>query len=69
MLTLKSQEHIKKLSNDNKYNFLVTFSADEADHEKIRIEFMNYLKKVEAIVKRSNPKDLYQMSYNLFKWT
>lgn len=69
MLTLKSQEHIKKLSNDNKYNFIVTFSADEADHEKIRIEFMNYLKKVETIVKKSDPKDLYQMSYNLFKWT
>lgn len=69
MVKLKSQEHIKKVSPDNKYNFIATFSADEKSHEEIRIEFMKYLKKVETIVKRAPRKDLYQIHYDLFKWS
>ena len=65
---LKALEKLKSLSQDDKYNFLVTFSSKEADKEKIRIEFFNFLKKVESIVKGSEPQNLYQMNFDLFKW-
>lgn len=65
---LKCLEKLKALEQKDKYNFLVTFSAEEEDKEKIRIEFLNFIKKVETIVKKSPPKSLYQMNFDLFKW-
>lgn len=65
---LKSLEQLKKLSQSDKYNFLVTFSSEESDKERIRIEFLNFLKKVESIVKNSKSENLYQMNFDLFKW-
>ncbi len=69
LLKIKSQEHIKKVPSENKYNFVASFSADEKAHEEIRIEFMKYLKKVESIVKKAPAKDLYQLNYDIFKWS
>lgn len=68
-LKLKSIEHLKKVDSENKYNFTVTYSCSKNDQEKIRLEFMKYLKKVESIVKKSEAKSLYQMNFDLFKWT
>lgn len=65
---LKSLEKLKSLSSEDKYNFLVTFSSKEKDKEKIRIEFLNFIKKVESIVKKSEKENLYQMNFDLFKW-
>lgn len=65
---LKSTEWIKSLEEGDKYNFLATFSSTEEDKEKIRIEFLHFLKKVEKIVKDSPPEKLYQINFDLFKW-
>lgn len=65
---LKSLEQLKNLSARDKYNFLVSFSASEEDKEKIRIEFLHFLNKVEKIVKKSKSENLYQMNFDLFNW-
>lgn len=65
---LKSIEWAKKIEFNDKYNFVASFTASEEDKEKIRLEFMSFLKKTEAIVKDSPSKNLYQINFDLFKW-
>lgn len=67
-MKLKSIEWGKRLDDQNKYNFITSFTASEEDKDTIRYEFMSFLKKVEVIVKHSKSKNLYQMNFDLFKW-
>lgn len=64
----KSLEWTKSLEDHDKYNFSANFTASEEDKEKIRIKFMSFLKDVEKIVKDSPSENLYQISFDLFKW-
>jgi hypothetical protein len=65
---IKSNEWIKKVEDKDKYNFCVSFTAEEKDKEIIYFEFMKFLKKVEAVVKNAKSKNLFQMNFDLFKW-
>lgn len=65
---LKSIEWTKRLAEGDKYNFVASFTASEEDKEKIRLEFMRFLKKTESVVKNSNGENLYQINFDLFKW-
>ena len=67
-MRLKAIEYSKKVDQKDKYNFLVNFTATDEDREKIRLDFMKFLKKVEATVKKADSKNLYQMSFDLFKF-
>lgn len=67
-MSLKSIEWIKNLETKDKYNFTVSFTSDEETKESIRIEFLNFLKKVEALVTKAPSKKLYQLNFDLHKW-
>lgn len=64
-----AQTRINLVSNENKYNFQVVFSAEESVRKEIQEEFMKYLKKVQKLVKEAEAKEMYQMSFDLFSWT
>lgn len=67
-MSLKSIEWIKNLETKDKYNFTVSFTSDEETKENIRIEFLNFLKKVEGLVSQAPSKSLYQLNFDLHKW-
>lgn len=67
-LKLKSIEWSKKLDKKDKYNFTASFTASNSDKEKIHIEYLSFLNKVEGIVSKSKSKNLYQINFDLFKW-
>lgn len=67
-MKLKSMEWIKQIEQEDKYNFTASFTATENDKDKIRIEFMKFLKRVEVIVKKAESSNLYQINFDLFKW-
>jgi hypothetical protein len=66
--TLKAFEWNKTLEEKDKYNFTVSFTANDETKEKIRLEFLKILKSVEKDVSNAPSKNLYQMSFDLFKW-
>lgn len=67
-MNLKSIEWTKFLETKDKYNFTVSFTSDEETKEKIRIEFLNYLKTIEKLVSKAPSKKLYQLNFDLHKW-
>ena len=48
--------------------FNVTFSTDEETKIAIHEEFLIFLKKVEELVKKSNPTGVYQLNFDLLSW-
>lgn len=57
-----------KTSEEDKHSFLATFTADRKTYEKIREEFERFLKKVQALVGDSRHENVFQLSFDLFKW-
>ncbi|MCT4642094.1 MAG: DUF4423 domain-containing protein [Bacteriovoracaceae bacterium] len=60
---------LDSLDDEEKYNFIANFSCDQESKEKIRVEFLSFLKKVEKIVKDAPAKELYHLGFDLIKWT
>ena len=67
-MMMKGIEWIKGLETKDKYNFTVSFTSDEETKENIRIEFLNFLKKIEKLVTKAPSENLYQLNFDLFKW-
>lgn len=67
-LAIKAMEWEKSLDTADKYNFTVSFTADEQTKENIRLEFLKMLKTIEELVSKAPSETLYQMNFNLFKW-
>ena len=65
---MKGLEWIKTLDENDKYNFVASFSASENEKEEIHREFLKFLNKIESIVKKASNKNLYQLNFDLFKW-
>ncbi len=58
----------KGLEQNDKYNFTVSFTANEEAKEKIRLEFLKMLNFIEKAVTQAPSEKLYQMNFDLFKW-
>lgn len=69
LLQKSSDRHLQGLPADQKYNFALTFSADEATREKVQREFMKFLKTIEGDVKSAPADEIYGLSFDLFKWS
>lgn len=69
LMQQQSSQHLQGLPEDQKYNFTVTFSADPATQEKIRREFLKFLRAVEPAVKAAPPEEIYAMRFDLFRWS
>ena len=61
-------EHLKRTEEAQKYEFAVTFSADEESRQKIHDEFNVFVKKVETFVRSSPVEGVYQLNFDLFRW-
>lgn len=64
-----ANRHLQSLPEEEKYNFTVLLSADEATRELIQREFLEFLKKLEPLVKAAPAEELYGMRFDLFKWS
>ena len=57
------------LSEQEKYNFSVTFSADLEAQAKIKKEFLAFLSKIKKVVDSAPCEDVYQIDFSLFPWS
>lgn len=64
-----SSRQLQILPEDEKFNFAVTFSADPDTREQIQREFLSFLKKIEGLVKEAPAKDVFGLSFDLFRWS
>lgn len=53
---------------DEKQSLLVTFTMDAASFAALKKEFQAFLKTAEEISKRSRHDEVYQLSFDLFRW-
>ena len=51
------------------YSFSALFSANEKTRNDIQFSYMEFLKKVEKLVKNAKEEHCYQMNFDLFPWT
>jgi uncharacterized protein (TIGR02147 family) len=67
---LKTQmaSQLTRLEESQKQSVLVTFTSDAEAFAKITDEFKDFLKRVEKIVEKSKDSQLFQLSFDLFKW-
>ncbi len=66
---LQALEKINTLDDENAYTFTVVFSTDKAIKEKIHQKFLEFLKETQRLVSKSKEEELYQMNFDLIKWT
>lgn len=69
VMRLRALQHQQLLPENDKYSFMVTFTADEATREKIQREFLKLLGSIESYVKDAPSEAVYQMSFDLFPWS
>jgi len=68
LMQFRSLQRMQQLQESERYNFSVTFTADEKTREKIHREFLALLSKVEKLVKEAPSEEVYQMHFDLFPW-
>lgn len=69
LMRYKSIDQMQRIPKDDKYSFSVTLSCTLEDKNLIHQEFLNFLKKSEAIVKNSKREGIYQINFDLFPWS
>ncbi len=68
-LKLLCMDRLNRDASADDYSFSVTFSASPKTRNKIKSEFLAFLKRVEESVQSSDLEETYQMSFDLFSWT
>ena len=61
-------EHLKRTEQAQKYEFAVTFSANEETRQRIHDEFNEFIKKAEVLVRNAPPEGVFQINFDLFRW-
>lgn len=69
MLRLRSLQQQQLLDDSLNYSFMVTFTADKETRDKIHREFLKFLKTVEGWVKDAPSEEVYQIHFDLFRWS
>lgn len=69
MLRLKSMEKIEKLNSKDYQSFSVVFSSDESTEKEIRERFFKFLEEVKKLTEKSKEKEVYQLNFDLLKWS
>jgi hypothetical protein len=67
---VKSQmiARIARTAEQDRFGFLVTLTMDEASFMRMREEFQQFLSRAEAIAAQAKSENVYQMSFDLFRW-
>jgi len=68
LMNIACQNQLMKMDEEEKENFLVTFSAGESTRKAIQKEFKDFLKRVEDLASKSKDESVYQMNFQLFRW-
>lgn len=68
LIKLKSIDQMQRLDPEEIYSFAVTFTGTDETKAKIREEFLQFLKRVESVVKAADSQNVYQMNFDLFPW-
>lgn len=68
LIRTKSIDQLMKLPSAKKYCFSVLLSSDEETITDLKDHFLQFLKAAEALVGKSDPKNIYQMNFDLFHW-
>jgi len=63
-----SQAQLLKIDEEDKHGFLVTFSADPEAFQRVKTLFRRFLEEIEAVVLKAPSREVYQLSFDLFKW-
>lgn len=61
-------DRLRNLGPEDKHQYTVTLTADDAVMDLIYSEFNSLLKKIESFVKSSKPEGVYQLNFDLFRW-
>jgi Mn-dependent DtxR family transcriptional regulator len=59
---------ILQTAENDKTSMMVTFTADESTHLRVKAKFQEFLKWVESTCSASVDQHTYQMQFDLFKW-
>jgi uncharacterized protein (TIGR02147 family) len=68
LMRSRSLEQFQRLSRGKRYGFSATFSATPDTRAKIQAEFLEFVKKAEALVGASKETHVFQMNFDLFPW-
>lgn len=63
-----SQARLSLVPEEEKQSFMATFTMNAEGFEKLKKEFQIFLKKAEQVSKESRHTEVYQLSFDLFKW-
>lgn len=66
---LLSLQRTKVIEKDERYNFTVIFSADESVRKELQDRFLEYLEKAQKLVKPAPSEQVYQMNFDLLRWS
>lgn len=69
LMHYRALQHQQLLDEKDKYNFSVTFTADERTRERIQREFLDFLGRIEGYVKDAPSEQVYQIHFDLFRWS
>ncbi|MGE0174008.1 MAG: TIGR02147 family protein [Oligoflexales bacterium] len=60
--------HLTKIDEEDRENFLVTFSTDATTIAEIKKEFKEFISRMETKVAKSKEEGVYQLCFSLFPW-
>lgn len=68
LLKAQLQARLQRTIEEEKQSFLVTLTMNRDGFDLINEEFNHFIKKAESITKKAPASELYQLSFDLFKW-
>lgn len=69
LLRLKSMDQLERSSAKDYYSFSVVFSSEESVRREIQERFFQFLEGVKKLVEKGNEKEVYQLNFDLLKWS
>ncbi|MGZ3772753.1 MAG: TIGR02147 family protein [Pseudobdellovibrionaceae bacterium] len=69
LMRLKALEKMDRSSEEDFYSFSVVFSSNAEVQKEIQNRFLSFLSDVQKIVKEEKESDVYQMNFDLLKWS
>ena len=69
LMRLKALEKLQSDPTDDTYSFSVVMSAEPATKDFIHEAFLEFLKKIEIEVKKAEPVEVYQINFDILRWS
>jgi uncharacterized protein (TIGR02147 family) len=69
LLRMKALEQLERLDHKDYYSFTVVFSSEESVQKEIRLRFLQFLDEVQKLVEKGREKEVFQLNFDLLKWS